>query len=104
MMVLDPKIAGIISGVIMVLVGVLIPTEFDVANQMNDELKQLHANPDWCGENIDCKKIFKTSIRNLETSLSAIEFTNNMSSLFFWFGLLTSGGSIFALVKSKFHD
>jgi hypothetical protein len=99
-MVLDPRIVGIISGIVMVIIGFSIPSEIDVANQMKDELKVLYEERNLCGDNTNCQTVGKTAIRNLETSLNSIEFTNNMSGMFFWFGLLTSGGSIVAIVKS----
>lgn len=99
-MSLDPRIATLVGGIILTIAGISIPTEFDVANQMKDDLKELYGNYDWCGENENCKRTAMTSIRSLETSLNAIELKNNMSTMFFWLGLLASGGSIFTLVKS----
>jgi hypothetical protein len=99
-MELDPRIVALLGGIILTFVGVSIPTEFDVANQMKEELNELYSNYDWCGENEQCKRVAINSIRNLETSLNTIELKNNMSTMFFWLGLFTSGGSILALVKS----
>jgi hypothetical protein len=98
---LDPRIVSMLSGIVLVLIGIMIPSEIDLANQMKDELKVLYEERNLCGDNTNCQTVGKTAIRNLETSLNSIEFTNNMSGMFFWLGLLTSGGSVFALIKSQ---
>ena len=40
-MVSDPRIGVIIGGLILTVVGITIPTEFDIANEMKDELKSI---------------------------------------------------------------
>lgn len=96
---IDPRIAGLFSGIVLLIVGFAIPSDFDIASKMTDDLKVAMGNYEWCGENKDCKNTQKIAINNLETSLNTINLYNNLTVLFLLMGFITSGGSGYALVK-----
>jgi len=99
-MALDPRIVAIIGCGFLMLVGVSIPDELDVAKKLKTDLEQSYKNYDWCGDNVQCQKTAQTSMKSLETSLNAIEMRNNIRLVFFWGGLLGAIGSGVSLGKS----
>jgi len=99
-MVLDPRIVAIIGCAILMLAGVSIPDETDVAKQLKGNLEELYENYDLCGDNEQCKKTAQISIRALDMSLSAVEMKNNIRLVLLFGGLLGAIGSGISLAKS----
>ena len=97
---LDPRIVAIISCGILMLFGVSIPDETDVAKQLKTELQKLYQDYQWCGDNEQCKKTAKISMTALDTSLNVIEMKNNIRIVLLFGGLLGAVGSGISLAKS----
>ncbi len=85
---LDPRIAGVIGGIILIIISFIIQDERAQAEEYVNKIKEIPYQIDACNGNVECEKNLERVLRTYQSGLNTIELANSIKTLFFWFGLL----------------
>lgn len=72
--------------VFLCLQGVSIPDKTEVIEETTDKVEKLFTEQWACGENEQCKRTDKSSIRSLDMVLETAKMQNNIRMALFWIG------------------
>lgn len=81
------EISVIVAGIILVIVGLMIPSQEDKIQQELDKIITMNNEILECGENVDCVKTKENIIKAYEINKNTFQMSENIKGVFFWFGI-----------------
>lgn len=88
---LDPRISLFLGGMVLILVGLLIPSDVDTIQLLTGKLQELNNQRVLCHDS-QCVSNIDNSMNYINSSLKIYEFPAQMKVIFFIFGLVAEAG------------